>query len=306
MQHHLIFIYSSNHPSKMASQMTPKFSALTISDQEQTEAQSDQGLEININNSKEKEGKADERQQHHEERATGEAEKGVSTQSMNNQTIAPRLPFILFVYGPLADPFFLTYTMNMGSNPTLTPSSISGYRIKFINHRYPAPIPAHGNTISESSIPIENEEQLRKITKWYGGAYKLVDCKITVMRNEGGEDYAHSAKDWVPPRWVRDRVVEGRVFAWAGGEQRSGELSEGCWDEEWWEMERDAIMRLKRETNPRELESWEVRQRDRFDVWREEEREAERLRLLRDEERKMRKGLDSRRGNERMEDDLKA
>ena len=238
----------------MASQMTPRISALTISDQEHTKTQGDRGLEININNSEESDGKADE-QHYQEERAV--AEKGVSTQSMNNQTIAPPLPFILFVYGPLADPFFLTYAMDMGTHPALTPSSISGYRMKFINHRYPAPTPAHGKTISEFSIPVEHEEQLRKITKWYGKAYKLVDCKIAVMRNEGGEEYAHSAKDWVPPRWVRDRVVEGKVFVWAGGEERSGELSEGCWDEEWWEMERDAIMRLKRETNPRELESWE-------------------------------------------------
>jgi hypothetical protein len=287
----------------MASQITPTFSALTIGNQEETKTQSDRA--VDINNSKEIAENVDEQHQQ-EEGKRAEVENGVSAQSMNNQPIAPPLPFILFVYGPLADPFFLTYTMKMSSNPALTPSSISGYRMKFINHRYPAPIPAHGKTISEFSIPIENETQLRKITKWYGDAYNLVDCKITVTRNEGGEDYAHSAKDWVPPKWVRDRVVDGKVFVWAGREERSGELSEGSWDEEWWDMERDAIMRLKRETNPRELESWEVRQRDRFDVWREEEREAERLRLLRDEERKMRKGLDSGRGNERMEDDLKA
>ena len=285
----------------MASQTTHKLSALTLNDQEETKTQSDR--EPEINDSEERAENADGMQLQEEH---AEAEKGVSAQSMNNQTNTSPLPVILFVYGPLADPFFLTYAMEMGTNPALTPSSISGYRMKFINHRYPAPIPAHGKTISEFSIPIENEEQLRKITKWYGGAYKLIDCKITVMRNEGGEEYAHSAKDWVPPTWVRDRVVEGKVFVWAGGEEQSGELREGFWDEEWWEMERDAIMRLKRETNPRELENWEVKQRDRLDIWKEEEMEIERLRLARADARKVKKGLDSKRGNRRMEDDLKA
>lgn len=209
------------------------------------------------------------------------------------------LPFTLFVYGPLADPFFLTYTMKMGHNPELTRSSISGYRMKF-SKRYPAPIPAHGKTISEFSISIQNETQLRKITKWYFAAYKLVDCKIEVMRKEG-QDYATSTRDWVPSRWVRDRVVDGKVFVWAG-DVESVELEEGHWDEGFWAMERDEIMRIKKKTNTRELYGWEVKKKSRFAMW-EDEIEEEKQQLRRAKEAKARK-TGSRGGQERREGQL--
>lgn len=209
------------------------------------------------------------------------------------------LPFILFVYGPLADQFFLTYTMKMGQSPELTRSSISGYRMKFAK-RYPVPVPAQGKTISEFSIQVGNETQFRKITKWYAAAYKLVDCKIELMRNEG-QDYAASTKNWVPPRWVRDRVVDGKVFVWAG-DVESEELREGYWDEGWWEMERDAIMGIRKKTNTRELYDWEVKQRSRFDLW-EDEREEEKQKLRRAEEAKTR-NLGPRRDEERREGEL--
>ena len=230
--------------------------------------------------------------------ANGEISQAVDDAEPNLTQAMPH-PFTLFVYGPLADRFLLTYTMKMGQNPELTRSSISGYRMKF-SKRYPAPIPARGKTISEFSIPIRNETQLRKITKWYAAAYKLVDCKIEIMRNEG-QDYAPSTKNWVPLRWVRDRVVNGKVFVWAG-DVESEELREEYWDEGWWEMERDAIMGIRKKTNTRELYDWEVKQRSRFDVW-EDEREEEKQKLRRAEEAKTRK-LGPTRDEERREGEL--
>jgi hypothetical protein len=228
-----------------------------------------------------------------EELQESDAQRNESREeSANNNNVAPPdplktvpLPFTLFVYGPLADPFFLTYTIKMGTNPELTRSSISGYRFKFYRH-YPAPILAQGKTISEFSIQVQNETQLRKITKWYATSYKMIDCKIEIMRKEG-QDYATSTKDWMPSRWVRDRVVNGKVFVWAG-DVESKELKEGHWDEGWWEMERDMIMGIKKKTNTRQLDTWEVKQKSRFDIW-EDERKEERLKLRRAEEAKAKK-----------------
>jgi hypothetical protein len=233
-----------------------------------------------------------------QDQGQGNIDKAKKDASPNSTPGVP-LPFTLFVYGPLADRFFLTYTIKMGQNPELTRSSISGYRMKFSNG-YPVPIPAHGKTISEFSVPVRNETQLRKITKWYAAAYKLVDCRIEIMRNKG-QDYAASTKNWVPPRWVRDRVVDGKVFVWAG-DVESEELREGYWDEGWWEMERDAIMGIKKKTNTRELYDWEVKQRSKLDVW-EDERDEERQKLRRAEEAKTRK-LNPRIDEERREGEL--
>jgi hypothetical protein len=74
---------------------------------------------------------------------------------------------------------------------------------------------------------------------------------------------------------------------WAG-DVESKELKEGHWDEGWWEMERDMIMGIKKKTNTRQLDTWEVKQKSRFDIW-EDERKEERLKLRRAEEAKAKK-----------------
>ena len=53
------------------------------------------------------------------------------------------------------------------------------------------------------------------------------------------------------------------------------------------------------------LGSWEVRRRDRDDIWGQAEREAERQRLTVAEEVKIKNRVCSERGNERKEDDFK-
>lgn len=138
----------------------------------------------------------DEFEEREDDRAKVDVQQGSAMPYAPPETVATQeitLLLVLFVYGLLADPSSQAYTTKMGQNPELNRSPISKYQIRR-SMRYLALTPARGKTISEYSIHIQNGGQLRKITKWYGVAYKPVDCRITVIKIEG-QGLAPSTKD---------------------------------------------------------------------------------------------------------------
>ena len=197
-----------------------------------------------------------------------------------DQHLEVSTPFLLFVYGPLDDTFFLTYYLGMPTAVELKRCSIHNYRLKMLG-KFPALVPTKGLSVSGHAVEVQKQSQLERITKWYGAPYKFIDCKLRVMKKEG-EDYAPSSKDWEPPRWVPDGDADGKVFAWAG-DPDSWELRDGQWDEGWWlNLGRDRAMKTKGKTGDRELDPKDVKQRDAEEV-RKEERDAEEMGLMQSE-----------------------
>lgn len=120
------------------------------------------------------------------------------------------------------DPAVLMSVAMLDKLPELAEASIEGFEMKVWSDIYPTLVPqeAGGNRIKGKAWRATTMEQCLRLQLYETSAYEAYDCSVNLGREE---------------------PVKGLTFKWAG-DLESGELTEGVFDLEYWQVHHKPTM----------------------------------------------------------------